>query len=85
MTSMKEFTQEELAQYNGKNGLPAYTAYKGKVYDVSGSFLWKDGNHQALHNAGTDLSAAMEQAPHGDDILDKFPVVGMLRAAHTKV
>lgn len=82
---MKEFTQEELAQYNGKNGLPAYTAYKGKVYDVSGSFLWKDGNHQVLHNAGTDLSAAMEQAPHGDDILDRFPVVGVLRVAGTNV
>ena len=82
---MKEFTQEELAQYNGKNGLPAYAAYKGKVYDVSGSFLWKDGNHQVLHDAGTDLSAAMEQAPHGEDVLDRFPVVGVLRAAHTKV
>jgi len=82
---MKEFTQEELAQYNGKNGLPAYTAYKGKVYDVSGSFLWKDGNHQVLHNAGTDLSAAMGQAPHGDDILDRFPVVGVLRGAGTNV
>lgn len=82
---MKEFTQEELAQYNGKNGRPACIAYKGKVYDVSSSFLWKDNKHQVLHNAGTDLSAAMEQAPHGDDVLDRFPVVGVLRAAHTKV
>jgi len=41
---MKEFTEEELAQYNGKNGNPVYVAYKGKVYDVSASFLWKDGS-----------------------------------------
>jgi len=38
---MKEFTEEELAQCNGRNGNPAYIAYKGKVYDVSASFLWK--------------------------------------------
>ena len=76
---MKEFTEEELAQYNGKNGNPAYVAYKGKVYDVSTSFLWKGGEHQVFHNAGVDLTDALEQAPHGEDGLDKFTVVGVLR------
>jgi len=76
---MKEFTEEELAQYNGKNGNPAYVAYKGKVYDVSTSFLWKGGEHQVFHNAGVDLTDALEQAPHGEDVLDKFTVVGVLR------
>jgi len=83
MTSMKEFTKEQLSQFNGKNGAPAYIAYKGKVYDVSDSFLWKDGNHQVLHDAGQDLSAAMGQAPHGEDVLERFPVVGILRGART--
>ena len=46
---MKEFSKEELARYDGKNGRPAYVAYKGKVYDLSDSFLWNDGNHQVLH------------------------------------
>ena len=82
---MKEFTEEELARHNGKNGLPAYAAFNGKVYDLSGSFLWKDGNHQVLHNAGADLTAGMEQAPHGDDVLERFPVVGILRGARTNV
>jgi len=77
---MKEFTKEELALYNGKNGKPAYVAYKGKVYDVSTSFLWKDGNHQVLHEAGVDLTAAMEQAPHSEEVLKRFPVIGILRA-----
>lgn len=76
---MKEFTEEELAKYNGRNGNPAYVAYKGKVYDVSTSFLWKDGVHQVFHNAGVDLTDALEQAPHGGDALDKFPVVGILQ------
>lgn len=75
---MKEFTKEELALYNGKNGKPAYIAYKGKVYDVSTSFLWKDGNHQVLHEAGIDLTEAMEQAPHREEVLGRFPVIGIL-------
>ena len=76
---MKEFTKEELALYNGKNGKPAYIAYKGKVYDVSTSFLWKDGNHQVLHEAGVDLTEAMEHAPHGEEALERFHVIGILR------
>ena len=80
---MKELTEEELSRYDGKNGAPAYIAFKGKVYDVTGSFLWKDGNHQVLHDAGKDLSATMGQAPHGEDILERFPVVGTLRGMPT--
>ena len=78
---MKEFTEKELAQYDGRNGKPAYVGYKGKVYDVSSSFLWKDGTHQVLHNAGVDLTAALEQAPHSEDVLKKFPVIGILHSA----
>lgn len=76
---MKEFTEKELTKYNGKNGNPAYIAYKGKVYDVSGSFLWGNGTHQVLHSAGADLTDAIEQAPHGGNLLRKFPVVGTMR------
>jgi predicted heme/steroid binding protein len=42
---LKEFTREELAKYNGKEGQPVYVAYDGKVYDVSESKLWKTGAH----------------------------------------
>jgi len=77
---MKEFTEEELALYDGKEGRPAYVGYDGKVYDVSASFLWKDGAHQVLHSAGVDLTVALQQAPHGADALKKFPVVGILRS-----
>lgn len=75
---MKEFTKEELAQFNGKNGSQVYVLYEGRVYDVSASFLWKGGTHQVLHSAGVDLTDSLEQAPHGGDLLDKFPVVGIL-------
>jgi predicted heme/steroid binding protein len=72
------FTREELARYNGKNGTPAYVAYKGKVYDVSGSFLWQNGRHQVLHNAGEDLTGSLEQAPHSVEMPERFAVIGRL-------
>ena len=75
---MKEFTEDELAQYNGENGNPVYVVYKRKVYDVSASFLWKNGTHQVLHTAGVDLTDTLKQAPHGGEVLEKFPVVGIL-------
>ncbi len=76
---MKKYSRKELAKYNGKNGKPAYLAYNGKVYDVSSSFHWKNGIHHVLHEAGADLTKAMNKAPHGSEFLEKFPVVGTLR------
>ena len=76
---MQEFTLEELAEYNGKDG-KMYVAYNGKVYDVSESYLWEDGNHQGLHEAGQDLSESMDnEAPHGPDVFEDYPVVGTLK------
>ncbi len=74
---MRVFTKEELSKYDGSEGL-AYVAYGGKVYDVSQSFLWKKGIHQVMHYAGCDLTEALRQAPHGPDMLHRFPVVGEL-------
>ena len=75
---MKKFTAEELQEYDGGGGKPAYVAYDGKVYDVSGSFLWEDGEHQGEHVAGKDLTDEIQEAPHEPDMLDPFPVVGEL-------
>ena len=75
---MRAFTREELRGYKGTNGLPALVAYMGKVYDVSGSFLWQGGVHQAMHLVGVDLTEELDQAPHGAGLLGKFPVVGTL-------
>ena len=52
----KKFTLEELKQYDGKDGRPAYIAYKGKVYDVTDDYLWTEGDHQGEHAAGRDLT-----------------------------
>ncbi|HVO69415.1 MAG TPA: cytochrome b5 domain-containing protein [Aggregatilineaceae bacterium] len=73
------FTPAELACYNGRDGVPAYIAYAGQVYDVTHSFLWQGGRHQALHTAGIDLTGSLSEAPHGADLLARFPVIGRLR------
>jgi len=75
---MKEYTLEELAQYNGQNG-KTYVAYQGKVYDISSSSgLWQNGIHHG-HNAGQDFTEQMNKAPHGAAILKSYPVVGTLK------
>ncbi|KPJ87292.1 MAG: cytochrome B5 [Spirochaetes bacterium DG_61] len=75
---MKVFTKEELSKHNGKNNVLAYIAYKGKVYDVSQSFLWRRGSHQVLHEAGKDLTRELEEAPHGPELLERVPIIGIL-------
>jgi predicted heme/steroid binding protein len=75
---MKTFTSQELKHFDGKEGRPAYIGFMGKVYDVTESFRWQNGEHEALHPAGTDMSEALKKAPHGAGLLGKFKVVGDL-------
>ncbi|MFH0809732.1 MAG: cytochrome b5 domain-containing protein [Pseudomonadota bacterium] len=75
---MKRFTREELARYNGKGGAPSYIAYQNKVYDMTDSPMWPEGDHQGSHGAGEDLTDALLDAPHGDEVLEDFPLVGEL-------
>lgn len=76
---MREFSIEELSEFTGKNGKPAYIGYNGQIYDVTGSFHWKNGNHWVIHDAGKDLTREMKDAPHFDDLLLPFKVVGTLK------
>ena len=74
---MKDFTLDDLAEFDGKDGSPAYVAFEGTVYDVSDSPMWVDGGHEALHVAGGDLTEEHEDAPHDVYVTD-FPEVGRL-------
>ncbi|MCB1219455.1 MAG: hypothetical protein H7A35_10430 [Planctomycetales bacterium] len=74
----KTFTAEELSAFDGKEGRRSYVAYKGLVYDVTDSKLWRNGVHVRKHHAGNDLTTEMGPAPHEDDVMDSFEVVGRL-------
>ena len=78
MEALRKFTLEELKQYDGKNGRPAYIAFKGKVYDVADNYLWGDGEHFGEHKAGEDTSDGLSNAPHGDEKLESITLIGEL-------
>lgn len=79
MAEEKVFTILELSKYDGKKGRPAYFAYGGKVYDITGSDQWADGEHYAMHSTGIDLTDALAGAPHGEEVFEGFKVVGVLK------
>jgi predicted heme/steroid binding protein/uncharacterized membrane protein len=76
---MKEFTSEELSSFDGKEGRPVYIAFQGKVYDVSQSPLWSKGLHMNRHPSGKDLVAEISAAPHGTEVFERYPQVGVLK------
>jgi predicted heme/steroid binding protein/uncharacterized membrane protein len=82
---MKEMGGEDLKRMNGKDGNPVCVAFQGKVYDVSQSDLWKTGTHMGRHASGQDLTKEIEAAPHGPEVLEKFPQVGTLKEAAPSV
>ena len=71
-------TLVELSRFDGKEGRPAYIVYKGIIYDVSGSRLWKNGSHLLKHAAGNDLTDFLMNAPHGEDKILTMPQAGRL-------
>jgi predicted heme/steroid binding protein len=74
---MLTLTRSQLALYNGQDKPQIWVAYKGKVYDVSRSKLWRNGKHYE-HWAGQDLTAELADAPHTDRVFEKFDVVAKL-------
>jgi predicted heme/steroid binding protein/uncharacterized membrane protein len=79
MLEMEELSQEELARQDGKDGRPVYIAYEGRIYDVSGSKLWKTGSHMRRHPSGRDLTTEIGGAPHGPEVLQRYPQIGILK------
>ncbi len=69
------YTLDELSRFDGKEGRPAYFAYKGVIYDATKSRFWKNGSHLAKHAAGNDLTAFLANAPHGADKILAMPQV----------
>ena len=82
---MQEFDSAELEKFDGKEGRPIYIAYRGKVYDVTESKLWKNGQHMNRHHAGEDLTADIQGAPHEPDVLERYPQVGTLKEEKIEV
>lgn len=76
--AQRKITRRELESNNGKNGKPAWFAYQGKVYDVTESSFWIDGQHMGMHDAGKDLTEELDMAPHTIENFNRVKYVGEL-------
>ena len=72
-----EYTRAQLALRNGNDREEIWCAYKGFIYELNKSRLWRNGKHYE-HWAGQDLTEEMSDAPHTENVFDKFRVVGKL-------
>ncbi|HRP37832.1 MAG TPA: cytochrome b5 domain-containing protein, partial [Candidatus Dojkabacteria bacterium] len=76
-----KFTTTELSEYDGKSGNDCYVAVSGRVYEISDSDKWVDGDHidsEGQASCGKDLTEAMDESPHGISILTTSPKVKMI-------
>ena len=71
------YTKSQLALRNGQDKPEIWIAYKGIIYDVSESRLWRNGKHYE-HWAGQDLSDEIKFAPHTIKVFERFKAIGRL-------
>ena len=76
-TPIREYTRAQLALRNGNDREEIWCAYRGYIYELNKSRLWRNGQHYE-HWAGQDLTDEMRDAPHTETVFDKFTVVGRL-------
>jgi len=73
------YTLVQLSLRNGVEREEVWIAYKGMIYDVSLSRLWRKGEHYE-HWAGQDLTHELKDAPHTVKVFEKFKIVGKIVA-----
>jgi predicted heme/steroid binding protein len=71
------YTRAQLALRNGQDRPEIWVAYKGLIFDVTASRLWRNGQHYE-HWAGQDLTDELADAPHNEFVFDKYDCVGKL-------
>lgn len=74
------YSRAQLALRNGQDRDEIWIAYRGLIYDVTKSRLWRRGQHYE-HWAGQDLTDELMDAPHSKVVLDKFPCIGQLEGS----
>ena len=77
MNTLKEYTQAQLALRNGQDKPQIWIAFRGVIYEVTNSRLWRNGKHYE-HWAGQDLTDELADAPHNENVFDKFEPIGKL-------
>ena len=71
------YTRSQLALRNGQDKEEIWCAYRGIIYDLSMSRLWRNGKHYE-HWAGQDLTEEIGIAPHDSSVFERFKRIGLL-------
>jgi predicted heme/steroid binding protein len=66
-----------LSLRNGQDKPEIWIAYKGMVYDVTNSKMWRQGKHYE-HWAGQDLTDELKDAPHTEIVFERLQIIGRL-------
>ncbi|WP_437918252.1 cytochrome b5 domain-containing protein [Sphingobacterium sp. LRF_L2] len=77
MDNIPNYSKSQLALRNGQDKPEIWVSYKGLIYDVTKSRLWRDGKHYE-HWAGQDLTEELKSAPHSEAAFERFEVIGKL-------
>lgn len=75
--NLPRYTVAQLSLRNGVDKDEVWIAYRGLIYDVSLSKLWRRGQHYE-HWAGQDLTHELKDAPHTNKVFEKFKIVGKI-------
>lgn len=76
-TELDKYTRSQLALRNGQDREEVWVAYKGLIYDVTESRLWRNGKHYE-HWAGQDLTDELKDAPHTEAVFERVKAIGKL-------
>lgn len=79
MPELPQYTKSQLALRNGQDKPEIWVAYNGIIYDVSESRLWRKGQHYE-HWAGQDLTPELADAPHTQEVFERFKAIGELKS-----
>ena len=72
------YKKSQLALRNGQDMDEIWVAYKGIIYDVTESRLWRNGKHYEYW-AGQDLTEELDNdAPHAEQVFLRFEKIGLL-------
>lgn len=77
MKELPEISKRTLSLRNGVDKEEVWVAYRGLVYDLGKSRLWKHGKHYE-HWAGQDLTNELQDAPHTEQVFERFEAIGRL-------
>lgn len=77
MAALPIIKKNQLALRNGQDKDLIWVAYKGLVYDMTHSKLWRNGKHYE-HWSGQDLTDELADAPHTAAVFEKFEPIGRL-------